>query len=68
MFEDDRVHGSVLSLEDQLGWHQGTLGHADRKRDTRCVGVGEALLLIVSMDGWMLVIDFRLGNYTVAAL
>lgn len=27
MFEDDWVHGSILSLEDQLGWHQGTLTH-----------------------------------------
>lgn len=27
VFEDDRVHGSILSLEDQLGWHQSTLTH-----------------------------------------
>lgn len=27
MFEDDWVHGSILSLEDQLGWHQSTLTH-----------------------------------------
>lgn len=52
MFEDDRVHGSVLSLEDQLGWHQGTLAHVDRKRDT-CYHVDEALLLTVRTNAGM---------------
>lgn len=37
MFEDDWVHGSILSLEDQLGRHQGTLGHTERKRDMNTV-------------------------------
>lgn len=32
MFEDDWVHGSILSLEDQLGWHQSTLTHTKGKR------------------------------------
>lgn len=31
VFEDDRVHGSILSLEDQLGWHQSTLAHTEGK-------------------------------------
>lgn len=32
MFEDNRVHGSILSLEDQLGWHQSTLTYTEGKR------------------------------------
>lgn len=39
MFEDDWIHGSVLSLEDQLGWHQSTLTHTGGM--TGCINITE---------------------------
>ena len=33
VFEDDGVHGSILSFEDQLSWHQSTLTQTHKQKD-----------------------------------
>lgn len=37
MFENDWIHGSVISLKDELGWHQCTLTHTHTQNHTQMI-------------------------------